>query len=404
MRHKTQLLSTTLSLLLLTGSAHSQQAYDRSRLTDLFQSDDYEGAVQWLGSFPALAGHPQYQSDLGYALYMQGSYETAKTAFFPVLERDSGNFKANLYLARANEELDIMDSALYYYQRLTRLAPKNYRYWQKVTQLYTDMAEYDSALLFIREGFLLNQNSGPLAVQFANSLVRTKRVEEADSVISAFLARDTTNQEVVIKKIDLAYRKGDYKQVIKWGEKLLRDSVEVTIPYINLAYSYLNSDSIDRSIGICEWLISKNKAISQVLYCAALGYSKKKEFIKSNEYLDKCISLSILKEAVSYFNAKSDNYEEMKQYRMAASYHDTSYYIFKTPLDLYYAGRIYDKYLNNPSKAASYYRQFVVKRKSPATPDEMRIFEYIDAYLESRNTKTGAKDTTRQNLKSKSKQ
>lgn len=385
-------LFLTVSLLvLLAVSGFSQQSYDRTRLTDLFQSDDYEGAITWLSSLNGLAGNSQYQADLGYALYMNGSYEQSKAAFFPVITREPGNLKANLYLARANEELEHPDSALYYYRQLNRLAPRNFRYWQKTTQLYTDMALHDSALLSVQTGFGFNPGSPVLAVQYANALVRTKKAERADSVISAFLLRDTSNRDVIAKKIDLVARKPDHKQVIYWGAKLLRDSADLTMPFVNLAYSYLNSDSIDRSIYVCEWLISKNRAIPPVLYCAALAYAKKKDYVKSNEYLDKCLGLSILEEATQYFHAKSDNYEEMKQYRMAASYHDTSYYIFQTPLDLYYAGRLYDKYLNNPTKAAAYYKQFLIKRKRPATTDEMRIFEYINAYLEERSTRAAKK-------------
>lgn len=381
-------LFLTVSLVVFTAvSGFSQQSYDRSRLTDLFQSDDYEGAIAWLNSLESLTGNLQYQADLGYALFMNGNYEQSKTAFFPVIGREPGNLKANLYLARANEELERPDSALYYYQQLNRLAPRNFRYWQKTTQLYTDMALYDSALLSVQKGFVSNPGSPVLAVQYANALVRMKKSERADSVISAFLLRDSSSRDVIAKKIDLVAKKPDHKQVIYWGAKLLRDSVDLTLPFISLAYSYLNSDSIDRSIYVCEWLISKNRAIPPVLYCAALAYAKKKDYVKSNEYLDKCLELSILKEATQYFHAKSDNYEEMKQYRKAASYHDTSYYIFQMPLDLYYAGRLYDKYLNNPTKAAAYYKQFLIKRKHPATADEMRIFEYINVYLEERSTR-----------------
>jgi|GEM_PF-778696 len=379
------LFFTASFVVLITTSCISQQSYDRTRLTDFFQSDDYESAVNWLNSLNDLAGNLIYQSDLAYALYMNGSYEQAKTAFFPVIASEPGNLKANLYLARANEGLERPDSALFYYLQLTRLMPRNYRYWQKSTQLYTDMAAYDSALQCVHAGYGFNPGSPALAVQYANALVRLKKADRADSLISAFLLRDTTSKEVIAKKIDLVSKKPDHKQVIFWGEKLLRDSADLTVPFVSLAYSYLNSDSIDRSIYVCEWLISKNKAISPVLYCAALAYAKKKDFITSNEYLDKCLGLSIQKEATQYFNAKSDNYEEMKQYKTAANYHDTSYYIFQTPLDLYYAGRLYDKYLNNPSKAAAYYKQFLAKRKRPATADEMRIFEYINAYLEERS-------------------
>lgn len=374
-----------------TGSAcFSQPSYDRSRLTDLFQNDDYESAIELLRSLPQAASNPQYQSDLGYALYMNREFAEAKTVFNAIFQQEAGNIRANLFLARINEELGRPDSALFHYNQLTRLAPYNFRHWQKATQLYSDLGFYDSALVCVQNGFRLNQASGPLAVQYANALVRLKQPAPADSVITAFLSRDSSNREVIAKKTDLAFRKPDYPQVIRWAEKLLNDSADLTVPYINLAYSYLNMDSIDRSIWVCEWLIGKNKAYPQILYCAALAYGRKKDFVKSNEYLDKCIELSIQKEALTYFNAKSDNYEEMKLYKQASAYHDTAYYIFHAPLDLYYTGRLYDKYLKNPVKAAYYYRQFIARRKRPASNEEARIFQYIEMYLQEQPGKKGA--------------
>jgi tetratricopeptide (TPR) repeat protein len=192
---------------------------------------------------------------------------------------------------------------------------------------------------------------------------------------------DSSNVEVISKKIDLCAKKPDHRQVIYWGEKLLADSADLGLPYVNLAYSYLNSDSIAKCIWLCEWLITENKGYPPVLYCAALAYAKDKQYAVSNEYLDKCLELSMQKEAITYFNAKSDNFEAMKQYRTAANYHDTSYYLFRSPLDLYYAGRLYDKYFNNKSKATSYYKQFIQKRKKPMSNDEARIFQYIETYL-----------------------
>lgn len=368
-------------VLLISFPAAAQSGYDRSHLADFFQNNDYEGAIQWLQRLEGQESSLQYQADLGYAYFMNGDFERAKSPLLNLFQQRPDNLQANLYLAQLYEEFKMPDSALYHYLRLTSLRPSNYRFWHKSAQLYSDMAFYDSALNCVQKGYALNPRSGKLLVQYANLLVRHKQPGRADSLVNSFLLVDSSNTEVIAKKIDLASKKPDHRQVIYWGEKLLADSADLLLPYVNLAYSYLNVDSIDRSAWVCEWLIGQNKTYPSVLYCAALAYAKKKEYVRSNEFLDKCLELSLQREAISYFNAKSDNFEAMKQYVRAASYHDTSYYLFRSPLDLYYAGRIYDKYLGNKSKAASYYKQFVAKRKKPLTNDEARIFQYIEAYL-----------------------
>lgn len=378
---KWQGLFFQITLLFICFSAAAQSGYDRSRLADFFQSNDYEGAIHWLQAFESQKNNLQYQADLGYAYFMSGDLENAKPPFLNLFQQKPDNLQANLYLAQVYEEFKMTDSALYYYLRLTSLRPANYRFWHKSTQLYADIALYDSALNCVQKGYAVNPHSGKLLVQYANLLVRFKQSGKADSLVNSFLLVDSSNIDVIAKKIELASKKPDHRQVIYWGEKLLADSADLLMPYVNLAYSYLNVDSIDRSAWVCEWLIGQNKAHPPVLYCAALAYAKKKDYTRSNELLDRCLELSLQKEAVTYFNAKSDNFEAMKQYRKAASYHDTSYYYFQSPLDLYYAGRIYDKYLRNKPKAATYYKQFIVKRKKPASNDEARIFQYIETYL-----------------------
>ncbi|MBN8876378.1 MAG: hypothetical protein J0I32_02465 [Sphingobacteriales bacterium] len=369
------------TILLIYFPAAAQSGYDRSRLTDFFQSNDYEGAIYWLQGQGDQENNLQYQADLGYAYFMNGDFDHARPPLLTLFQQRPDNLQANLYLAQVYEEFKMADSALYHYLRLTNLRPANYRFWYKSTQLYADIAFYDSALNCVQKGYAINPRSGKLLVQYANLLVRQKQTDRADSLVSNFLLTDSSNAEVIAKKIELAFKKPDYGQVIYWGEKLLADSADASLPYINLAYSYLNVDSADRSIWVCEWLIGQNKAFPSVLYCAALAYAKKKDYAHSNELLDKCLELSLQKESVTYFNAKSDNFEAMKQYRKAASYHDTSYYLFQSPLDLYYAGRLYDKYLGNKLKAKAYYKQFLTKRKRPLSNEEARIFQYIEAYL-----------------------
>jgi tetratricopeptide (TPR) repeat protein len=234
------------------------------------------------------------------------------------------------------------------------------------------------------QAFSINPRSGPLTNQLADVWIRQKQMARADSLLQNFLAIDSSVKEVIAKRIDLSYKLADYATAIKWGEKLWNDSIDVTLPYINLAWSYLASDSIDKCISLTEWLTNKNKTSQSLTYCAALAHAKKKNYEKSNTLLDDCLKQSIQEDAILYFNAKSDNYESLKQYQNAIRYYDTSYYIFQSALDLYYTGRIYDKYFNNRAKANIYYKQFLDKRKNPRNSGEKRVFDYIIAYLKQK--------------------
>ncbi|RYZ52106.1 MAG: hypothetical protein EOP49_10340, partial [Sphingobacteriales bacterium] len=273
---KTFLFILLAGLILDYSPAYSQPGYDRTRLTDFYQSNDYEGAVSWLQSQPVDHGNLQFLADLGYAYFMNEDFASAKTSFLTVFRQRPDNPQANLYLAQVYEEADLPDSALYHYLLLTKLRPGNYRFWQKSTQLYITSTMYDSALSCVQKGYAANPRSGKLAVQYANVLVIQKQAAKADSLLNRFLQTDSSDKEVIARKIDLASKKSDHAAVIYWGEKLLADSADMVLPFVNLAYSYLNVDSVNKSIYVCEWLIGKNKGYAPVLYCAALAYAKKK--------------------------------------------------------------------------------------------------------------------------------
>jgi hypothetical protein len=42
---------------------------------------------------------------------------------------------------------------------------------------------------------------------------------------------------------------------------------------------------------------------------------------------------------------------------------------------------LYDKYLNNKTKARSYYQQYIDKAKAPKNSGEKLVFDYVKEYL-----------------------
>lgn len=378
-------LAGAISFICLSFSSFGQNGYDRNQLSLFYQNQEFEKAINYLQANSPVQDNSQYNVDLGYAFFMNDELDLSKKEFETVYQQQPANKQANIYLAQLFSLKKMPDSALFYYRNLTRLQPENYRFWQKSAQLFNDLSRFDSALIYIEKAYSLHHLSGRLTVQYTDQLIRSKQYDKAETLLNNFLTSDSSDQDVMIKRIELSFKKPDYPTAIFWGERLLRDSVDVVMPYVNLAYSYLNTDSFDKCIMLCEWLMVNNKATQSVLYCAALAYSKKKEYKKSNELLDECLSLSIQKDAVGYFNAKSDNFEAMKQYQKAMSYYDTSYYLFQSPPDLYYKGRIYDKYLKNKAKAKLYYLRFMDKRKIPRHSGEVKVFNYIREYLKPGN-------------------
>lgn len=368
----------------LLGMLHlsAQEGYDRNKLVTFYQNQEYGRAIEYLLPFGATAGQSiQYYNDLGYSYFMNEQPDEALRSFMIVYRLQPSNTLANLYAAQVWAGRKELDSTLFYYKNLVYHQPSNYRFWQKTGQVYNTKANYDSARRYYRQAYLLNPRAGSVVVQYSDVLIRQRDLKRADTILQRFLAVDSINTDVIAKRIDLSFRQNQFPVVLYWGEKLWKDSVDVVSPYANLAYSYLAVDSTDKCISLCEWMMMNNKANEAVVYCASQAYAKKKNYARSNELLDECLKRSIQSEAVRYYNAKSDNYEAMKQYNQALAYYDTSYYVFQTASDLYYAGRLFDKYLNNKTKARHYYQQYIDKAKAPKNTGEKIVFDYIKEYL-----------------------
>jgi len=384
---KPYLVILLFSLLIKTGiTAQNSSETDRSKLLQFYQNEDYTGAINWLlSNSTGIKDRIQYNNDLGYSFIMDDRPDEALELFKQTYQLQPSNVMASLYLARIYTSRKEPDSALFYYKNLLFYQPLNYRFWQKAGSIFYEKNTLDSAVYYFKKAYAFNPHSGPVTIQLADAWIKQKQMPLADSLLRIFLANDSSVKEVIAKRIDISYKLADYATVIKWGEKLWSDSVDLMLPYINLAWSYLTVDSIGKCISLAEWLMGQNKNSQSLNYCAALAYAKKKEYEKSNTLLDECLKQSIQDDAILYFNAKSDNYEELKKYKEAMLYYDTSYYIFQSPLDLYYKGRLYDKYFNNRAKASFYYKQFIDKRKNPRNSGEKRVFDYINAYLKQKD-------------------
>ncbi|HEX2631099.1 MAG TPA: tetratricopeptide repeat protein, partial [Chitinophagaceae bacterium] len=239
--------------LLFTLCLSAQTGYDRNKLIAFYQDQDYGRAVEYLLPFASTAGDPvQYHNDLGYSYFMNEQPEEALRSFMTVYQLQPSNALANLYAAQIWAGRKETDSTLFYYKNLLIYQPSNYRFWQRAGQVFFTKGNYDSAKRYYQQGYQLNPRSSSLVVQYIDVLLRFRDLKKADTILQRFLAVDSTNREVIAKRIDLSFRQDKYANVIHWGERLWKDSADVSAPYIQLAFSYLTVDSLDKCITLCE--------------------------------------------------------------------------------------------------------------------------------------------------------
>ena len=359
--------------------------YSKEKLAEYYQKQDYEEAISFLKSVES-QNEPlvSFNTDMGYALFMNEQFDEAKGYFQKAFLQQPENFQSTLYLAQIWSGRNNWDSSLFYYNILLKNYPGNYRFWQKAGGLNYQLGNFDSSLSYYQRAYSLNNRSGRIAISIANLFVRSKNIDGADSLLSGFLRRDSLDEDVIAKKMEISFKRSMYDTVIRWGEKLWRDSSQLSAPFVNLAYSYLNKQLYSTCLQLCDWLEFGNKANESILYCHALALAKMELYEESNAKLDECIKMSIQDNAHTYLAAKADNFENMKNFTKATQYYDTAWYIFHKPYDLYFAGRIYDKYLKNAAKTTYYYRLFNKNKTAPKSNAESRVIEYVEGYLDQK--------------------
>ncbi|MGE9312121.1 tetratricopeptide repeat protein [Niabella sp. CJ426] len=368
-------------ILIQPTGVKGQNAYDRAQFQQLIQNQEYGQAIQILKTTPPTGFNKEYYLNLGYAYFMNDEEKNALPVYQTVHQHDPSDAPSNLYLAIIYQRMKKYTDALGFYKNLTQLQPDQYKYWFYTASMYSALDERDSAFTYTEKAYSLNPRAANVVLRYASGLAYKKEQKRAVAVIDSFLMADSSNEEIVVRKISYSARENKHKEVIFWGERLLKDSAIQPSAYISLAYAYLNTQKIDQCLVLCDWLELQGMKSEPTTYCAALCYAQKGDFVKSNLLLDECLKQNLLEEAKTYFRSKADNYEKTKDYKKAIAQYDSSYYIFQNPYDLYYKARVYDVNLNNKTQASVFYKKFLAVKQKPETPLEEKLFNYIKEYI-----------------------
>jgi len=379
-------MSKKLIIILLGLNAmliHAQNAYDPMQVLIFCKNQDYEQALLYLNARPAPETE-QYLFDLGYVHYLNGHPAEAQSAFLKLYQKNPQLQGPQLYLALLYGQAGDETTALFHYRNLIALAPGNYKYWHYAAGAWSKLRQPDSAIAYIRRSYELKPSSGSVVYDFATYLDNARKKKEAEQLVDRFLQSDTSYLPVMGKKTDLCFSAGRYSEAIAWGERLRsRNASPINLAgcYVHLLYSYLNLQQPDSVLSVYNWLQLQGVNGESATYGAALAHAMKRNYPGSDSLLTECIAFNIQEMAATYLRAKADNALAVKNYTRAIALYDTAYYIFKEPLDLFQAGRVFDSYLQNRNRAADYYKRFLRVRPLPKTQDEETITHYIKAFL-----------------------
>ncbi len=369
-----------LSFLLIVSLIHHNTAQsiaiDKNKVMDFFQDQQFDEAINYLKSAAGNdSSNLQLLGFLGYAYYMNDNNPVAEKYYQRILRIDSNNLSAIRYLATIKSNADPGEARMLTL-RLISLQPGKASFYRNMADLLRRANQKDSALLYYSHAYTLVPGDYKNGTALADILVDDKNFSKADSIIEMGLAKDSLNISWLRLRIRSAYEAKDYQDALLPGERFMRLD-EVTLSVLTqVALSYYNLKMYNDCIRVCEYMISRGLNVESVYYYEARSWAKLKNYSKSNELLQICLSTAISKTAEFYYYDLGENDEATMHYKRAVTQYDTAYYLFKNPVMKYNCGRICESNLKNTRLARKYYTAYLALAK-PQSPDEKKAYEYV---------------------------
>ena len=370
------ILSYATCFLCICNICAQSSAIDKLKVMEYLQNQQFEEAINYLAPLIVNdSANQQVLGLLGYAHYMNDNIPEAKKYYEKIIAVDSNNISANQYLAAISNGNNLA-AAKAYTQRLITLQPNKALYYRNMGDLLKRTNEKDSALIYYMHAYKRLPGDFRNAAGVADILIDKKNYSVADSIVETALAKDSSNIPCLKLRIRSAYEAKNYQQTILPGERLMRLGDVSLGALTQLALSFYNLKLYSDCIRVCDYMLQNQLEIESIYYYEARSYAKLKDFAKSNELLQTCLTKAISKTAEMYYYNLGENYEATHQFTEAVKQYDSAYYLFKDPLMKYYAGRIYETNLNNEKLAGKYYKQYLQFAK-PESADEKKAYQYV---------------------------
>ena len=373
-----RLYSLILSGCLLTAGYANAQSVDRNRVMEYLQDQHYEEAIAYLK--PGIdTTNAREVALLAYTYYQAGKTGDATAAYQKVLSIDSNYVSAHQYLATILLQQEQTLGAIGHFKRIVALQPLNATAWKQLSFAGFSGHQDDSAFKWLNRAYELKPSDPRVVARLAEEWLDRKKYNTADSLLSLYLAADSSSGIVIMTAVRTSFLKKDYPRTLRFGHKLMEQGIASPNTFLYVTSACYNMQQYEECVGIYEYLKARNATSENIIYYAALAETQLKKYGESNELLKLCISMALSPSLDNYYSGMAVNYEATGKYKPAIASLDTAYYLFHQPLRQYSIGRIYDAHLKNEAVALRYYRKYIQLYKPEATAEEKDIYKYLKA-------------------------
>ena len=374
-------LILVLTAIFSLGSAFAQSTdgIDQEKLLDLYQTQRYAEAADYLEStYQQDSIKPKELSQLAYAYKMAGKLPQAEKSYLRLLELDSTSMPVLFNLAEINSRRGNANSAKRFYIEILKLDSTNFNVYKQLAYLTKNDA-IDTRLKYLGKANELNNSDADIAFDLAEHYFKMDMFQKASDVLAPALAADSANLQLLKMKMPINLAIKNYNETIATGNKLLSYGDSSAFVLNNLGKAYYVT--LDYQNALKSFLMIKQQAGDgeQLYFNIARSYRGVKDYKNAVVYLQKTISEAVSPSVASYYGLLGDSFENIDKNEDANK-------AYKKGLDfendgslLYNIALVYETKLNDKKNAISYYEQYL---KTVDKNKQAKLIKYINTKID----------------------
>ncbi len=360
---------------------------DREKLLDLYQTQRYAEAAQYLQSiYPPDTDDLKALSQIAYCYMMAGKLPDAEKNYLKINALQPNTLSVLFSLANINSRRGNTAAAQFYLLDIIKLDSTNFNAFKQLAN-YTDSIKLK--VKYLEKANRLNATDADVAFDLALQYKYLKVFEPAYKVLQVAILADTNNLILQQAQLPIANELKKYKEVIRVGEKLLRNGGDANVVR-DVGKAYFSLKNYQKCIDLYKRLENMSMQNESILYYMSISYRELKNYEMATSYAKKTIEEGISPNVPLYYSLLGGIYEERNQntnataaYKKGLTFGDYNSIYYRLAL-------LYDFKFNQPKTALSYYNQYL---KSKPTAGEKSQIDYtktrIAEITQPKSSKTG---------------
>jgi len=367
---KSPLILLFLFILTLTSYAQDSKTVDKEKLFDLYQTQRYADAAQYLkGIYGEEINDFKMLSQIGYCFLMAGNTIEAERFYSKAYTLQPRSLSILFSLGSINTKRGNTEKAKLYYGEIAKIDSNNFNVYKLLANLYNSPKNDSLKLFYLLKANLLNPMEGDVATDLAELHSTFQQYEKAYRVLDVAIKGDSNNLVLQRAKLPIANQLKKYGEVIASGEQLLKDGADAGV-IKDVAKAYYYTKKYQKAIVLFKQLEAAGMENEATLYYTSLSYRALKDYPQAAIYTKKTIDEAISPNVSSYYSLLGLVYEENNQLALASAAYKKGLQ-FKANATLYYRLAVfYDTRLKQGKDALKYYQLYLKSKPSLADDKE----------------------------------